>query len=409
MITGLKMKFRKSLLLRKGIVTILIMVVYLFGRNVALPHLVITNKGLDEMLQLASITTGGDMASNSVFSLGLTPWMTAVIIMSLFTTRQDSTFAKKSQKEQSMWQMLLALVLGVLQGLVKIIETDFEVPGLGPKLAALVVLLGGSFFVVWLASMNTQFGVGGAGAIFMSNIVMANGKMLGPGISYVLKHRQLLWPALIGGTLIIVLIIMVAVIFDRSEYRMPLKRVMVTNEYGNDIYLPIKTAPAGAMPVMFGMALVTLPQYFCQLLLVIWPDSKILNWLTTNLVINSALGTVAYIISLLALSLAFAYVNINPEDTAEGLQKSGDYITGIAYGDETKKYIAHYMWHMGILGGLYMAVIAGCPLILGLYYPELQRMVLLPGNLMLNTTFFLVIIDQIRTLRLATRYTKILD
>lgn len=70
MITGLKMKFRKSLLLRKGIVTILIMVVYLFGRNVALPHVVITNKGLDEMLQLASITTGGDMASNSVFSLG---------------------------------------------------------------------------------------------------------------------------------------------------------------------------------------------------------------------------------------------------------------------------------------------------------------------------------------------------
>ena len=50
MITGLKMKFRKSLLLRKGIVTILIMVVYLFGRNVALPHVVITNKGLDEML-----------------------------------------------------------------------------------------------------------------------------------------------------------------------------------------------------------------------------------------------------------------------------------------------------------------------------------------------------------------------
>lgn len=405
----LKLKLRKSVLLKKGLVTFLIMIVYSLGRNIPLPYLKITTSGkIGELFQATSVATGGDFASNSIFSLGLSPWMTAVIVMSLFTMSRKSTFSGKSDREQSFWQMLLTLIFSFLQGIVKIFGLNFVSLGLQEKMAVLTVMIGATFFLVWLASMNAQFGIGGASAIFIVNIVIGNARMITPGFRLLSKHKQWFVWGIILGLFVIMLIIIIAVIFERSEYRMPLKRIMITNSYSDEVYLPIKAASAGAMPIMFSMSLVTLPQYLFKILATVWPHNLVLTWIANHFSITNVVGVIVYLIALFGLSLGFTYVNVNPDDFADDLQKSGDYLTGIAYGEETKGYIKRHMWAMGTIGGLYLTFFAGAPLFLGVLYPELRRLVLLPGNLMLNTTFILVIIDQIRTLRLANNYSKIL-
>lgn len=405
----LKQRLKRSALFRKTMMTIVILAIYSLGRNIPLPHLVVTNKKMGDLFQLSSVATGGDIAGDSVFSLGLSPWMSAVIVLGLFAMNKKSAFSRKSEREQSFWQLLFTLVLTTLQGLVKILGSDFDTPALSAKVAALIIMIGATFFLIWLASMNVQFGIGGVGAIFMINIIVGNARLIIPEFSHLTNSPHLFWLAIIGCLLTVFIIIWCSVVFERSEYRMPLKRVMITNEYSDEVYLPIKAGSAGAMPIMFGMSLVTLPQYMFQALYTIWPKNQILGWLASHFTTTDVVGVIAYILALFGLSLAFTYVNVNPEDVSDNLQKTGDYITGIAYGEATKKYITQKMWSVGIVGSIYLTIFAGCPLFLGIIYPRLQSLVLLPGNLMLNTTFVLVIIDQIRILRLATSYDKLLD
>ena len=86
----LKQRLKRSALFRKTMMTIVILAIYSLGRNIPLPHLVVTNKKMGDLFQLSSVATGGDIAGDSVFSLGLSPWMSAVIVLGLFAMNKKS-------------------------------------------------------------------------------------------------------------------------------------------------------------------------------------------------------------------------------------------------------------------------------------------------------------------------------
>lgn len=170
---------------------------------------------------------------------------------------------------------------------------------------------------------------------------------------------------IIAAVLVVLLVVVIAVtlLFDRAEYQIPVTRMGITSQFLEKSYLPVKLSPSGGMPVMFAMAILSLPQYLFRYLAQAYPYNTTINWWNDNLVLSKTAGVATYIIILFLFSIAFALMNMDPEQLAEDYQKSGDYIPGIRPGKATARYLRGVITRFSIIGGLLIVVIAGLPLV----------------------------------------------
>ncbi|MEE5988115.1 accessory Sec system protein translocase subunit SecY2 [Ligilactobacillus equi] len=399
----------KNPLLRKGLWTLLILLVFMIGRQIPLPFAanVISKTDKQNFLAIVGATTGGNFNQSTLFSLGLGPWMSAMIIISLLAMNKRLGFTNLPQNKQQNWQMALTMIIGIVQALVIALGANLTERTPRAFILTTLFLVAGGFFLIWMASINTEKGIGGASTIILTNMLISFIGSFKPIYQVISKSSNAtLWFSLcaVGG----ILIVMLAIIFERSEYRISLNRIMVTNSYGDKIYLPIKLTPSGAMPIMFGISLMVIPQYIFLLLATLLPQVPGLTWLVNNLTITKPLGVAMYIAILFGLSLGFSYINLDPETTAENLQKAGDYIDNVAIGQPTEDYIRYYLKRISLVGATYMTILAGCPMIVGVFYPDYSQSMMLVGNIMLTVTFVLTLIDQVRTINLRSHYRDVL-
>lgn len=364
----------KNPLLRKGLWTLLILLVFMIGRQIPLPFAanVISKTDKQNFLAIVGATTGGNFNQSTLFSLGLGPWMSAMIIISLLAMNKRLGFTNLPQNKQQNWQMALTMIIGIVQALVIALGANLTERTPRAFILTTLFLVAGGFFLIWMASINTEKGIGGASTIILTNMLISFIRSFKPIYQVISKSSNApLWFSLcaVGG----ILIVMLAIIFERSEYRISLNRIMVTNSYGDKIYLPIKLTPSGAMPIMFGISLMVIPQYIFLLLATLLPQVPGLTWLVNNLTITKPLGVAMYIAILFGLSLGFSYINLDPETTAENLQKAGDYIDNVAIGQPTEDYIRYYLKRISLVGATYMTILAGCPMIVGVFYPDYSQ------------------------------------
>ena len=194
------------------------------------------------------------------------------------------------------------------------------------------------------------------------------------------------------------------VLTDRGEYRLPLVRLLIDNRYASRSYLPIKLTPAGGMPVMFAMAIVTLPTYFCMFFLTFFPQNQWLMWGATSLSLTKLPGIVLYISMLFLLSIAFALVNVNAEQQAKAFQRAGDYLLGVRPGKATERRINQLALIFGFVGGLYNAIFAGLPMLMIISHPHQLGVYMLPGYILMIVGFSMGMIDQINILSIRKHY-----
>ncbi|HEM3587642.1 TPA: accessory Sec system protein translocase subunit SecY2 [Streptococcus suis] len=414
MLAQLVRKIQGSLVLKKIIWAIGIVLVYMLGKYTPLGTLplypgVVHSYNLTNSLDALAMVSGGNFSTYNLFSLGLAPWMTSMILwrlLSLFDLVKTGT-----RKQLHVSQMFLLLLIAFIQSLGLTYASDFyNVSFLGmnsewlPRLTSMVVMVAGSFVLMWLANLNVRKGIGGASVIIISNMTLAfltNVVQLIKSSRFSIVEWMLVLLLIgLGSSLLIALTIKVY----RAEYRIPIRRIMIVSSLAEETYIPIKITPAGGMPFMYAMTLMVLPTLVFSALGTFFPKKEWIHDLSLQFGLSDLPGILFYIFLLFILAIGFAYFNLDSGEIAEEMQKNGDFIEGVRPGLATKKYIESYIWRLAVIGAIYTCLIGGLPMVFVWKQSGQVGIALLVNNIYIITTLMLGVIEQIDVILTWKRY-----
>jgi len=353
------------------------------------------NFGTGDISTLFNFFGGGSILMMSVFALGVTPYITASIIIQLLESdlipsmNQWKYQGVDGQNKRSNYTKYLAIIVAFLQAIgisfgisissgVSLVTSNNYGEVLGYIVVALI-MTAGTAILMWIGDRITENGIGnGMSVLIMAGILSQMPIQLNSIYqAFVGKAGKELALLSLSWTLIaiITLIVIIMVIYYNLAYvKIPInyvrsgKSVMRKNSY-----LPIKLNPAGVIPVIFAQPLMIVLA-FC------------VNWVFNNVTYFSSNGigtleniarsffdataqywfiyVLVYGTIIVAFSVFYSYVQMNPENMTENLERQGAYIIGVRPGEETLEYFSKVILRTTLWGGLILALLAVLPTII---------------------------------------------
>lgn len=359
----MKRRFFPKTLIQKMFFTLIIMAIYLIGRELPLygVNLDAYEALRDNTEDLIMQTIGGDRYKTSILALGISPFMfsTLFVQMAVAFKNADSK-SHTSPKKVTRATLNLMLVWACIQAYFTSNSTFYIYEGgvelTIAKLISAAQMVTGAFVILWLATRNGKYGIGGQTILIYVNIL--------DSVVNTVRYTKLADLKLIGTISVVALLF--TIIFENTEYRIPMQRISIHNIYSDKNYIPIKLNPIGMMPVMFSSAFFALPVYVLSALNSLLPENETISYLHDNMNTSCTLGIGVYIVVLYVITIVFSFVFISPKNLAESLQKSGDSITGLRAGKKTRRYIGIRVFIISIFSATFMSLFIGMPLVLQL-------------------------------------------
>ncbi|WP_188456395.1 preprotein translocase subunit SecY [Virgibacillus oceani] len=371
---------------RKIIFTLLMLVVFRLGTFIPVPY---TNKEAIDFMNSQNVfgflnTFGGGALQNfSIFAMGIMPYITASIIMQLLQMDVVPKFAEW-KKQGEMGRKKLAqitrygtVVLAFIQAIAMSIGFNamaqgglISDPSIVKFIIIALVLTSGTTFLMWLGEQITANGVGnGISILIFAGIVAAvpNGvKQL--YIQYFDNPGDQLFINIVIVALIVLVVIAVTVgvIFIQQALRkIPIqyakKLVNRSPVGGHSTHLPLKVNAAGVIPVIFAIAFIIAPRTVAGF----FEGSDVAGTIEMIFDYTKPIGMVIYVALIIAFTYFYTFVQVNPEQMAENLQKQGGYIPGIRPGKNTETYLTRVMYRLTFVGSIFLAAVSVLPMILG--------------------------------------------
>ena len=383
--SSLQAEKRDGILKKKFIYTAFILVLFTVGKSIPLcgidvdMYLHRTAAAEDLLLQ----TLSGDLYRCSLFALGISPYITASVLVQIMHSIQSTDLrTRHSPKKITRDTLLLTLLFSLLQSVSRVRDLSFRV-GDGRELAmvqciVVMEMTAGAFFILWLSERNKKYGIGGQTVLIFINIL--------DGIRAVVCSNPV--QKLTVSILISLVVMEIVLIMENTEMRIPLLRISVHNLYADKNYLAIKLNPLGVMPVMFSTAMFMLPQLLVRALRWTFPQNRSLLWLQENLLLSKPMGIMVYIVILYGLTIAFSMIFMNPKEMTESFLKSGDSIEGIHAGRATGRYLSRVIVGISVFSATVMGVCLGIPLVLQMSGGMDRTVFALPSSVMMLTGLF---------------------
>ena len=404
-------KISQSIITKRVLWTLFFLFIYCLGNQLVLPFVDLKNAnifgGTIGSLAFSSAMMGGNLRSMSLFSVGLSPWMSAMILWQMFSFSKKMGLKNLPIEIQDRRRMYLALGIAIVQSLAVSLNLPI-VSGVNASLAIFmntILLIAGTFFLVWLSDLNSLFGIGGSIVILMASM-MAN---LPYQIMDSIEKLGIGWNVLLPLILFSLVFLYISGVVQRARYRISINKINIHNRFKQYSYLDIMLNPAGGMPFMYAMSLVSIPQYVFMLIQFIHPESKWTSGAIKSLTVGQPLWLVVYLIMLFVLGLAFAFVNVSGEQISERMRKSGEYIYGVYPGQETSAYINHLVLRLGFIGALYMLFMAGAPMLIILVNPDYLQLSMIPGTFLIFSGMIYNVNEEMKALKLNTSYTPLFE
>ncbi len=366
--------------LRKRILyTIGILLIYRFGCFVVIPGIdpnaltaLADQTSGNGLMGLLNIFSGGAFSNASIFALGVMPYISASIIMQLLGMvipyfQRMNKEGESGRRKMNQWTRYLTIVVVLLQGWAYIANLYRELPGeafvLGAdsfifKLSAIIVLLAGTMFVMWLGEKITDKGLGnGVSLIIMVGIVAR--------LPFAIWGELMMRLNGVGGIImfiveivILYLIFMATIALVQATRKIPVqyaKRIVGNKQYGGvRQYIPLKINAANVMPIIFAQALMMLPMLFGR-----WEATRGFAATFSNMY------GFWYNLVFAALVILFTYfytaIIVNSTTMADELKRNGGFIPGVKPGKETARYIDAIMTRITLPGSIFLAIVAILP------------------------------------------------
>ncbi|MBZ2026084.1 accessory Sec system protein translocase subunit SecY2 [Streptococcus sanguinis] len=404
--------FFKPVIIKKFLWTLFFLFIYVLGTKLTLPFIDMSKAaamdGTSTTLNYATALMGGNLRSMSLFSVGLSPWMSSMLIWQMFAVSKRLGLSKLPLEVQERRRMLLTLVIALIQSVALVLNLPLQEAG-GVDMTTIMVLdtlvlMAGTYFLIWLTDLNAAMGLGGSIMIVMASMIAYIPQDIWNSIQE-LKISSL-WLALM---LVFSLVFLyLAVTVERSKYRIPVNKINIHNRFKKYSYLDIRLNPAGGMPIMYAMTLVSIPQYFLLIIHFLQPDNQLIEQWIEALSMGSPAWFILYLLTIFILALAFAFINISGDQIAERMQKSGEYIENVYPGGATRRYINGLVTYFALVGSFYLILISGLPMMVVLLDIRYLRLSMIPGIFMIFIGMVFSIKDEVEALTLNDRYRSLL-
>lgn len=361
--------------LRKRILfTLGALAVFVIGTNIKIPGTNSIDSDLG-FLELLNVMGGGAMKKASILGLGVTPYISASIIIQLFSMDiipYFSDLAKEGytgRKKLNTITRYLGIAIAFIQGLILAVGIVGSNANALEYVRVSVILTAGTAFLLWIGDQITQKGVGnGTSLIIMSGIVASLPYMMSEAFKTFILSNDNLFIGIM--TFVVYIAIYVAVVvgvvfIQESERRIPIQYSNRTaSAYGaKQTYIPFRVNAANVMPVIFASTLIAIPQTLANFI----KSEGYIKFVNNYLNYNTVVGLIIYLLLIIFFSYAYTLLQFRPGEIASNLQKNGGYIPGIRPGDETKNYIKTILIRITTYGGLFLVVIAALPILFANY------------------------------------------
>lgn len=392
----------------------LIAFVPLFGVDIAaLQNILASN----QLLGVMNIFSGGTLANFSVAAIGISPYITASILLQvsgLFFPKikemQKESESTRAQLQQ--WTRFLSVPIGVMQSLslIFLLRSQSLLTASHPfDLATMILsLVAGSLIVMWIGELVTKNGIGnGTSWIIFVGIIS--------GIPQSITQTWALRSFIGAGTVLMVgaalLALMASVVFmQQAVRRIPIqqaKRQRGSSVYGGSMsHIPIKVIQFGVMPIIFALPILSLPTTIATLLLNIdIPASlvEITRSVQALFTPGSTFYTWLYFLFVFGFTFFSIFIYFNPKDFAEDLKKSGAFVPGVRPGKPTSQLLMRVLLRISFVGGLYLALIAVLPL-LAQNFTGVTTLTLGGTGLLIVVSVILDMLNQVQSQLVHDRY-----
>ena len=321
--------------------------------------------------------SGGALGRMGIFALGVMPYISASIIMTLM---QSSIPYLKSLKEQGtkgrrqiiQYSRYVTVLIAALQGYgvsigLESMQTAYGNividPGLFFKITTVITLVGGTVFLMWLGEQITSRGVGNGISLIITAGIVAN--LPGAFVSTLqLGRTGELSMGFILSILILVLMLVVFIVFVEKAQRRLLvqypKRQVGNKVYGGQSsHLPLKINTAGVIPVIFASSILLLPNTMSGF--GAGSSNEVFLMISSYLGRGQPLYLGFFAAMIIFFGFFYTGIVFNPDEQAENLRKYGGFIPGIRPGENTSKYIDYVLTRITTVGVIYLSLVALLP------------------------------------------------
>ncbi len=327
------------------------------------------------VVDLFNMFAGGALERMSIVALGIMPYISASIIMQLLTSMSPQLAELKKEgelgrKKLNQYTRYGTVLLTAIQGygLARALESQGLVLHPGPffEASAVITLVGGTMFLMWLGEQITQRGVGnGISLIIYAGIVAPMPQALAQTLE--LGRQGILSPLGIVLLLVGVVALIAFIVFmERAQRRItiqyPKRQVGNRLFQGDTSHLPLKLNTSGVIPPIFASSLLLMPATIGQ-----FAGSEGPEWLTYVTALlghGQPLYILLYAAGIIFFAFFYTAVIFNPEETADNLKQHGGFIPGIRPGKRTAEYLDHVLTRLTVIGSLYLAIVCIIPEIL---------------------------------------------
>jgi preprotein translocase subunit SecY len=403
----LKDAFKVKDIRSKILFTVFVLFVFRLGAHITVPG--VNAKGLQDLsnlpfLNMLNMVSGSAMQNFSIFSMGVSPYITASIIIQLLQMDIVPKFVEWSKqgevgrKKLNQATRYLTIVLGIAQsmgitaGFQGLSQTGIVTnPNLNTYIMIAIILTGGTMFVTWLGEQITAKGIGnGVSMIIFAGII----SRLPAGIKEIVEDYFInidssrIWQSAIFIVVLLIAILIVVTLvtfFQQAERKIPIQYTKRVSGAPTSSYLPLKVNAAGVIPVIFASSLIATPNAVLQAFAKNFSGKGWYDIMTQIFSYNTVPGAIIYTVLIVAFTFFYAFVQVNPEKLAENLQKQGSYIPSVRPGKGTEEYISGMLMRLSVVGSIFLGLVALLPIIA-------QMLWKLPQSIGLGGTSLLIVI-----------------
>ena len=415
MFTFLKNVFKKGELRQKVIFTLGILFVYRLGAAITIPSVntgaLSASDATNGIFGIMNLIGGGTLERFSLFSLGVSPYITSSIIIELLSMdvipvlsqwRKEGNTGKKKKDRVTRY---VTLFLAALQGgvLTYAFDTGYNIlseSSIWTYIYVVIIMIAGSMLAVWLGDQITNKGIGNGVSLLIFTGIVSN-----LPTSFITTFNNLVdtsgkaidmwlgigWYALF---VIVYLSIVIFVVFNEGAVRkIPIIYATSSNttmRTKDQTHMPIKINSSGVIPVILAA-----PRTIVSFM----ETSDVTNWINTIFNYQEPVGFVLYILMIIGFTFFYSNLQIDAEKISDDLKKNGGSIPGVRTGEDTKAYIKKVLNRITVVGSLSLCIIAAIPIITPIIWSQTANASLSLGGtgLIIVTGVALETVRQIKT------------
>jgi len=387
LLTKVKLILSNREIVLKILITFALLLVFKAGTYIPIPFISTTSvKALlsgNDFLTVLNAFSGGGLANFSVLALGISPYITASIVVQMLQMvipkfREWGEQGEQGKQKLNRITRYVTIVIALIQALLIIFSLGTRPENILVDslikyqdyfwviyIYMAVVITAGSAFTMWLADLITRHGIGNGSSMIISAGIISSIPTMFTTLSN--KYLGAQFTGLNLFLFILVIILYVAMIFGVVYFEGAVRKVPVqyanrqAGQKGSDI--PMKLNSASVIPVIFASTIMSIPMTIIGVTGLTVDGSSVAYWFDQVFSTSNPIGIALYVILIIFFSFFYSFMQIDPDKIADNLEKQGAFIPGYRPGEETKVQLSKTLFRITLIGSVYLTILALVPII----------------------------------------------